>query len=160
MTITNDSAVEIHFTITDKNGQTLDSTRDHHPAAFLYGQNQMLPGVEKALDGKSAGDKVTADLKADDAFGPRNEQLIQQTTIDQFGDQSQVKEGVRFETRTEEGGVMIATIVKVEGPSVTLDMNHPLAGEDLIFDIEVISVRLATADELSHGHMHGPGCDH
>ena len=96
--------------------------------------------------------------KAEEAFGPRNEQLIQQTTKDQFGDQ-EVVEGARFQTQNEHG-TFIVTITKVDGNDVTVDMNHPLAGKDLTFDIEVLSVREATADELSHGHIHGPGCNH
>lgn len=160
MKISKDAAVEIDFVVKGTDGQVYDDTSKHPTSPnFLQGHGQMLPGVEKALEGKAAGEKFTVELAPEDTFGARNEEMMQETTVDQFGPDADVKEGMRFQTQSPQG-MVIVTVVKVEGPAVTLDMNHPLAGETLIFDIDVKDVRPATEDELSHGHIHGEGCKH
>lgn len=159
MKITKDTAVEINFVVKGTDGEVYDDTSKHpHAPAYLHGYQQMLAGVEEALEGKKAGDKFTVELAPEKTFGPRNDEMIQKTTIDQFGPDADVKEGLRFQTQGPQG-VMIVTVIKVEGPEVTLDLNHPLAGKDLVFDVEVMQVRAATAKEIEHGHIHPPESD-
>ena len=153
MVISKDKFVEIDFVIKGTDGQLYDDTSKHPQSpTFLFGQGMMFPGIEEALEGKKSGEKFSVEIAPDKAFGPRRDDMIQKTTIDEFGG-ADVQPGLRFQTQTPQGP-MIVTVTEVNGPEVVLDLNHPLAGKDLVFDITVKTVREATEAELnpSAGH--------
>ncbi len=156
MKISNDSVVSIHYTLTNDSGEVLDSSQGREPLAYLQGHGNIIPGLENALLDKEAGDKLKVTVKPDQGYGQRNDSMIQEVDITNFQEPEEVKPGIRIRVETNQG-VSIAVVTKVEGEKVTLDMNHPLAGETLHFDVEVTEVRAASQDEISHGHVHGPG---
>lgn len=159
MKISNDSVVSIHYTLTNDAGEVLDSSQGREPLAYLQGHGNIIPGLENALLDKEAGDKLKVTVKPDQGYGERNDAMVQDVAISNFQDPAEVKEGIRIRVETNQG-VSIAVVTKVEGDMVTLDMNHPLAGETLHFDVEITEVRAASQDELAHGHVHGPGGHH
>ena len=160
MEIAEKKVAEIHYTLKDDKGEILDSTEGQEPMTYLCGSGILIPGLEEALNGKVAGDKLEASFSPAEAFGELDENLKQTVALENFGEAAdQVAEGVRFQMPIDDN-VVIATVTGVEGNDVHVDLNHPLAGVALTFNVEVISVREATEDELSHGHVHGAGCSH
>ncbi len=159
MNIAKDKVVSIDYTLTNDNGEVLDSSSGREPLAFLHGHGNLIPGLEKELDGKVKGDKLVAIIAPDQAYGIRSEELVQEIPMANFQDASQVKVGVQFQVENEHE-VRIATVTAVGESSATVDMNHPLADQTLHFDVEVMDVREATAEELEHGHVHGAGGHH
>jgi FKBP-type peptidyl-prolyl cis-trans isomerase SlyD len=159
MVIAQDKVVLIHYTLTNEAGETLDSSAGGDPLAYLHGQGNIIPGLEKALDGKQAGDKLTVRVEPADGYGVRDEALVSQVPRRQFGG-TNVQPGMQFHAQTSQGHTRVVTVQRVQGDMVTVDGNHPLAGEVLHFDVEVAEVRDATEEELQHGHVHGPGGHH
>ena len=159
MQISDKKAVTIHYTLTNSAGEQLDSSRDEEPMLYLQGQGQIIAGLEEALDGKKADDKFTVTIPADKAYGERNDGMTQTVSMSMFEGVEKVEEGMQFHADAS-GGTGVVTVTKIEGDDVTIDGNHPLAGEALTFDVEVIAVRDATDDELNHGHVHGENCNH
>ena len=162
MNITKDRVVTIDYSLRDKAGALIDSSKGGDPLVYLHGNENIVPGLEKHLEGKVAGDSVSCVVAPADGYGERNEELVLTISKNDFGPGTKVEPGMQFEAHGEEG-VQIVTVVKVEGDNVTIDANHPLAGEDLHFDVKVVDVREATEEELSHGHVHashgcGGGC--
>ena len=150
MTITKDTAVTLAYKITDAQGKPLDAGT----TAYLHGgYDNLFPKVEAALDGKAAGDKVALDLPASDAFGERDEALVQ--TISKADFPPGIKVGGRLQGPGPGGQPVVYNVVKIKGPEVHLDGNHPLAGQAIHFAATVQAVRPATAEELAHGHVHG-----
>lgn len=156
MTISQDKVVLIHFTLKDDQGNTLDSSEGRDPLGYLQGHKNLIPALEAALEGKSAGDKVNETFTPEEAYGKRNPEMVQKVPISNFDDASHVQVGASFHVQTPEGTAM-AIVIEIEGEEVTLDMNHPLADMTLNFDVDVVEVREATAEELDHGHVHGVG---
>jgi len=152
MTITKDSVVSIHYTLRDDSGNVLDSSSGKEPLNYIHGHGNLIIGMEEGLEGKASGDQFDLKIAPEKGYGEKNEKLIQQVPIKAFGDQK-VDPGMQFNT---ERGQMV-TVTKVDKESVTVDGNHPLAGVQLNFEVEVINIRQATKDELEHGHVHGPG---
>ena len=159
MQISDKKAVTIHYTLTNSSGEQLDSSRGEEPMVYLHGHGQIIPGLESALEGKTADDKFTVTIPAADAYGERSEDMLQTVPLSMFEGIDKVEEGMQFHADAS-GGVNVVTVTKVDGDDVTIDGNHPLAGEELMFDVEVVEVRDATEDELSHQHVHGEGCNH
>jgi FKBP-type peptidyl-prolyl cis-trans isomerase SlyD len=159
MQVSAQKVVLIHYTLTDEAGEVLDSSEGQEPLAYIHGQGNIIPGLEAALAGKAAGDKVKVTIPPEEAYGPSDEYLIQTVPIDAFHGVDEILPGMQFHTETPDG-VQMVTVVKVEGEEVILDGNHPMSGLTLNFDVEVTEVRDATAEELSHGHVHGPGGHH
>lgn len=155
MSITNNSVVSFHYTLTDGEGKQLDQSGDKGPLVYLHGAGNIIPGLEKQLEGKAVGDKLTAEVPAAEAYGERSEDLIQELPANMFTGVENVEVGMEFQAQTEQG-TQIVRVAGVEGDTVTIDANHPLAGVDLKFDVEVTDVREATEDEKAHGHVHGP----
>lgn len=156
MSISNNSVVSFHYTLTDSDGKQLDqSTDERGPLTYLHGAGNIIPGLEKQLEGKTVGDKLTAQVPAAEAYGERSDNLIQELPANMFTGVEKVEEGMEFQAQTEQG-TQIVRVAKVDGDTVTIDANHPLAGVDLNFDVEVTDVRDATEEEVSHGHVHGP----
>lgn len=157
MTIAKDSAVFFSYTLTDSEGNQLDQSPEGQPMGYLHGHQNIIPGLEKQLEGKSAGDKLTAVVEAADAYGEYQEQAIQKVPRDQFQGVDKIEVGMQFHSQAEGGQVMQVVVTDVTDDVVTIDANHPLAGKQLNFDVEITEVREATEEELSHGHVHGVG---
>lgn len=156
MTIKSNAAVGIHYTLTDAEGAELDSSRGQDPLMYLHGANNIIPGLENALEGKTAGDSLTVTVEAAEAYGEAQEHLVQEVPRESFGDVEDIQEGMQFQAQTESGALPVV-VTGVTETTVTVDGNHPLAGKTLTFDVSVDSVRDATEEELTHGHVHGPG---
>jgi len=157
MQIARDAVVMIHYTLKNDAGEVLDSSSGHDPLAYLQGHGSIIPGLEAALEGKVAGDKVQATIAPENAYGMKEPGLVQQVPRRAF--QGEVRAGMQFTAQTE-AGPRTVVVTRVQGDMVTVDGNHPLAGETLHFDVEVTEVRVATEEELSHGHVHGAGGHH
>ncbi len=152
MQITKNKVASIHYTLRDDEGTVIDSSEGRDPLAYLHGAGNLIQGMEEGLEGKSKGEKLQLKIDPEKGYGEKDENLVQQVPRSSFGTQ-EVKTGMRFSTN--QGGVVTVTEVGLE--SVTVDGNHPLAGVPLNFDVEIIDVRNATADEITHGHVHGEG---
>ena len=159
MNIADQTVVAIHFTLKDDEGEVLDSSAGAEPLTYLHGAGNIIPGLEKALAGKTVGDKLQVTLSPDEGYGERNEKLIQKIPKNQFPDPERLEEGMQFQINGPQGP-MILTVIEVTPTEVVVDGNPELAGETLHFDVEVTEVRAATEEELSHGHAHGPGGHH
>lgn len=152
MNITRDCAVTIRLKVTDGQGQMIEDGKQ--PVAYLHGgYGNLLAPVEQALEGQAAGFKTALTLSPAQAFGERDESLVQTIPKTQFP--PGVKVGGQLEGQAEDGRTQVFTVVKIKGPQVVLDGNHPLAGKTLKIAAEVIDVRAATAEEIAHGHVHG-----
>jgi FKBP-type peptidyl-prolyl cis-trans isomerase SlyD len=156
MQIAKHTVVSIHYTLRNAAGEVLESSRDAEPLAYLHGVGGIIPGLETALEGKGSGESVRISVPPTEAYGERDEGLIQSVPKDRFSGVERVEPGMQFHAETD-GGPRTVTVTGVEGETVTVDANHPLAGETLDFDVEVLEVREATSEEIDHGHAHGPG---
>lgn len=152
MQITKHKVAAIHYTLRDNEGNVLDSSEGRDPLYYIQGVGNLIPGMEENLEGKSKGDKLNIKVSPEKGYGELDEALVQKVPKTAFGDQ-EVKPGMRF--HTDQGQVVTVTEVATE--TVTVDANHPLAGVELNFAVEVMEVRNATQEEISHGHVHGPG---
>jgi FKBP-type peptidyl-prolyl cis-trans isomerase SlyD len=155
MQITKHTVAAIHYTLTDNEGNVLDSSAGRDPLHYIQGIGNLIPGMEEGLEGKTKGEKFKIKVSPEKGYGVKSEELLQQVPRSAFGDQ-QVEIGMQFQTN--QGSVV--TVTKIGLDSITVDANHPLAGVELNFDVEVIEIRLATEEELAHGHVHGPGGHH
>jgi FKBP-type peptidyl-prolyl cis-trans isomerase SlyD len=153
------SVVSIHYTLTNAQGEVLDSSRGGEPLVYLHGAGNIIPGLEKALIGKQAGDKLNVAVAPAEGYGERDEALIQQVPRRAFQGVKDIAPGMSFHAQSSQGPMQV-TVTAVAGDMVTVDGNHPLAGETLNFDVEVTEVRAATLEELAHGHVHGAGGHH
>ena len=153
--------ISFHYTLTDSTGEVIDTSRDQNdPFSFLEGMGQIIPGLERALALLTVGDKKKIEVAAADAYGVMDEQLIVQVPRDKLPNSEELQEGDQFQANGPNGEVLLFRVVEVVGTDVKLDGNHPLAGEDLTFDVEMMAVRDATPEELAHGHAHGAGGHH
>jgi FKBP-type peptidyl-prolyl cis-trans isomerase SlyD len=159
MQIAKHKVVSINYVLTDNTNNVIDSSEGGEPLAYLHGANNIIPGLENALTGKAAGDKLKVTVPPEDAYGLREEEMIQLIPRERFEPGVEIEVGMQFQTPTEDG-VSVVTVTQVDGDNVTIDANHPLAGVTLIFSVEVMDVRDASAEELSHGHVHGAGGHH
>ncbi|MEY4210562.1 MAG: hypothetical protein RLZ92_942 [Pseudomonadota bacterium] len=158
MQITDNTAVSFHYTLTNNSGEQLDSSIGSEPLLYLHGAGNIIPGLEAALVGKKAGDKLNVSIEPEHAYGLIDENMVQVVSKKMF-EGMDVEIGMQFHADVSYGSGVI-TITAIDGDDVTIDGNHPLAGEHLNFDVEVVDVRPATADEIAHGHIHGTGCHH
>ena len=159
MNISNNCVASIHYTLTNNEDKVIDSSEGQEPLAYLHGAGNIIPGLEKALAGKSVGDKLNVNIPAAEAYGVRDDNMVQELPSNMFSGIDKIEVGMEFHAETEQG-LQVVTVTKVEGDTVTIDGNHPLAGVDLTFDVEVTEIRPATEEELSHGHAHGAGGHH
>jgi len=159
MQITSGKVVSMDYTLTDGNKQTLDSSEGKEPLAYLHGQGQIIPGLEKALEGKKAGDSLQVSVPSAEGYGEKDDAKTIVIPRSQVQGVADLKVGMQLQAGGE-GGDQVVTVTKVEEDKVTLDANHPLAGVDLNFDVTIREVRDATEEETSHGHVHGPGGHH
>lgn len=156
MQIAQDKVASIEYTLTDNQGQVLDSSVGGEPLAYLHGAGNIIPGLEKALEGKVAGDTFTVTIAPAEAYGEKDESLIQVVPRNMFSGVEDIEVGMQFHAQTDYG-MQVITVAKVEGDDISVDANHPLAGQTLNFDVKVMEVREASAEELDHGHVHGAG---
>ncbi len=161
MKITNETTVTINYTLTEQGGAILEKTEQGEPVTYLQGLEMMLPALEEALEGKVPGDKVKVDLALEDAFGKRTDELIIKIPVEDFEDPENLEEGNEIIVGNgEEEALMI--IIDIADDEITLDGNHPYAGKNVSFEIEVLEVHKTTDDDLeqfSHEHEHGEDCD-
>ena len=159
MNISNGSVVLFDYTLTDDEKDIIDSSKDGGPLAYLHGEGQIVKGLEKAMEGRKAGDSFSITVAPEEAYGIYDPSKIATVPADQIEGGDELEEGMQLEASNDEGE-QIVVVTKIEGDKVTLDGNHPLAGMTLHFDITIREVREATAEEIEHGHVHGPGGHH
>jgi len=155
MKIEKDRVVRFHYSVAEAGQEPVETSRDREPLAILFGHGNIIPGLEKAMDGREAGETFKADVTAADAYGERRDGMSQRVPKKHFGDQK-LAPGMQVVLNTSFGPRAV-TIEKVGMSVVDVDLNHPMAGKDLQFDIEIIEVREASAEEVEHGHVHGDG---
>ena len=160
MQISKDLVASIHYTLKNADGEVLDTSEGQEPLHYVHGAQNIVPGLEKELEGKTAGDKLTVVVDPIDGYGEYNAELIQELPKDMFAGVDTIEVGMEFQAQTPEGGMQIIEVKSIDGDKITVDGNHPMAGQTLHFDVEITDVREATKDELEHGHVHSEGCDH
>jgi len=154
MLISDKMVVGIHYTLTDTDGNVLDSSNQSEPLVYLHGAGNIVVGLEKALMGKSVGDQVAVRVEPEEGYGTINSELIKTVDRSVFRGVEDIQVGMSFQAQTADGSVEPIKITAVEGDQITIDSNHPLAGTILNFDVEVISIREATSIEIDHRHAH------
>lgn len=159
-TVTRDVVVALEYTLYDTEGQVLDSSAQSEPIEFLQGRGQVLSGLEDALYGMEVGQEKEVTLEPRQAYGERQEGATEQVPRSTFPQGHELQEGMPVRLRDEGGRELTAYVAEVGDEEVLLDMNHPLAGESLRFEVKVVSLRQPTGEELEHGHAHGGGHHH
>lgn len=154
MVVQDKRVVSIHYKLTDGGGNEIDSSHGRDPLAYLHGADNIVPGLERELTGKSAGDRVQVTVQPEDGYGPVHEELVQTLGREVFQGVDEIEPGMQFEAKDPSGDSRVVTVKEVSDDGVTVDANHPLAGVTLHFDVTVDSVREATEEELAHGHAH------
>lgn len=160
MQVANNRVVTIDYTLTDNDGTVLDSSDGGEPLAYLHGQGNIIVGLEEALEGLSAGDAVDVTVLPEKAYGERRDDLIQVVPRERFVTDGEIEVGMTFHSHESDNGGRVVRVVEVSPEQVTIDGNHPLAGVTLNFSVRIQDVREASAEELDHGHVHGPGTHH
>ncbi len=150
------TVVSFHYTLTDDDGALIDSSAEGEPLTYLHGAGNLIPGLETALEGQPAAAELQVRIAPEQAYGERDDELVQPVPRSQFPPDANPRVGMEFEARTPAGPRSV-TVVAVDEETVTVDANHPLAGKALNFRVTVIDVRAATSEEIAHGHVHGPG---
>jgi FKBP-type peptidyl-prolyl cis-trans isomerase SlyD len=152
--IGDDLVVTMHYKLTDNEGNVLDSSEGSEPLTYLHGAGNIIPGLEKALVGRVEGDTQQVTVEPAEAYGEVMPELMQTVDKAAFQGVDSVEVGMSFEAQTSDGSVQHIVVTKVDGNQVTVDANHPLAGVVLNFDVEIVSVREASKEEIAHGHVH------
>jgi FKBP-type peptidyl-prolyl cis-trans isomerase SlyD len=155
MQIAAQKVVILNYTLKDQNGSLIDESRDGS-FAYLHGANNIIPGLEEALTGKSTGDSLSVAIEPENAYGARDDNRVETVPRSMFPTDTPVEPGMQFHAQGPQGQMITISVVSVQDETVTIDANHPLAGMQLHFDVEVIDVRDASKEELDHGHVHGP----
>ncbi|WP_395340950.1 FKBP-type peptidyl-prolyl cis-trans isomerase [Ningiella sp. W23] len=159
MPIADNHVVTLHYTVKTRDGDEIDSSRNGEPLSFIQGSKYMIQGLEEALYDKDKGHKFEVMVEPEKAYGERHEQLVQKVPINMF-EGMDVEVGMSFRATTDQGEQSVI-IVDKDDEHITVDGNHPLSGQTLLFDVSIEDVRDATKDEIDHGHVHGPdGCGH
>lgn len=154
MQIQDNCVVSIHYTLTDEHGEQLDSSVGQDPLVYLHGVGNIIPGLESALAGGSAGDRLEVTVPPEDGYGEIDPELIRKVPREAFAGIERVEPGMQFQTQSPTGQVMRVTVRESNDSEVLIDANHPLAGQTLYFSVSVEEVRSATEEELAHGHAH------
>ena len=156
MQIAERTVASFHYTLTDDAGAVIDSSSGRDPLSYLHGVGNIVPGLEKAMAGRAAGDKFDVVVAPEEGYGEPNEMLVQTVPREAFQGVDEIEVGMQFQAQTPQGALSVV-VSKVEDGMVTVDGNHPLAGQTLHFAIEVVDVREASVEEVLHGHVHGEG---
>jgi FKBP-type peptidyl-prolyl cis-trans isomerase SlyD len=161
MKIGKNSVVSMEYTLKDDAGEVVDSSEGSEPLTYLHGHGQIVAGLERALDGKVKGDKVTVTVSPKDGYGERNDKKVMQIERSRLPGEMKPEVGMQLAAEGPGGEVVPLWITKIAGDDITLDGNHPMAGKALHFAVEIKDIREATKQELDHGHVHGAhGHDH
>ena len=155
MQIEKNSVVTLHYTLKDNDGRIIDYSTDG-TFLYLHGAMNIIPGLENALTGKAAGDEFTVKVSPEEGYGEKQENRIQEVPKDMFDNSDEVKVGVQFHAQGPDGSDIVVTVTEVKDDVVVIDGNHALAGKELNFDVKVVDVRVASEEEVEHGHVHGP----
>ena len=159
MQIAERTVASFNYTLTNDAGEVIDTSEGRAPLAYLHGAGNIVPGLEKEMTGRQAGDKFQVVVQPEEGYGQPNPMLVQTVPREAFQGVDQIEVGMEFQAQTPQGPLSVV-VSKVDADSVTVDGNHPLAGKTLHFAIEVTEVRDASVEELAHGHVHGPGGHH
>ncbi len=160
MQIQPNAVVTLHYTLKDNEGNIIDQS-DDGSFLYLHGAMNIIPGLENALTGKSAGDEISVKVSPEEGYGAKDPARIQEVPKEMFENAADIQPGMQFHAQGPDGNAVVVTVVEVKDDAVVIDGNHALAGMDLNFDVKVIDVREASEEEISHGHVHGPqGHDH
>ena len=160
-TAANQRVISFHYTLTNTQGEVIDTSRDSAEAfSYLEGLGQIIPGLEKAMALLSVGDKRKIEVEPAEAYGEHDAQLIVEVPRSKLPNSNELSEGDQFQATGPNDEMLLFRVLEIKGDDVKLDGNHPLAGEKLIFDVEVMQMRNATSEELAHGHVHGAGGHH
>ena len=159
MQIAERSVASFHYTLTNDAGDVLDSSEGREPLAYLHGGGNIVPGLEREMAGHVAGDRFNVDVAPEEGYGTYIDELVQVVPRKSFEGIADLAVGMQFQAQTGQGPIPVV-ITEIDGEEVTVDGNHPLAGETLHFAVEVVHVREASAEELQHGHVHGAGGHH
>ncbi|MFZ1388540.1 MAG: peptidylprolyl isomerase [Thiolinea sp.] len=161
MQIAPNTVASLAYVLTNTQGETLDQADTQQPFVYMHGAHNIIPGLENALTGKQAGDTLEVTIPPEQAYGLKDDSLMQEVPRSMFAgvEEEQIIPGAEFHAQTN-AGMQTIVITAVNGDTITIDGNHPLAGQTLHFDVTVLDVRAATKDEISHGHAHGPGGHH
>ena len=157
MLIANQHVVAIDYTLSNDAGEVIDSSQGAEPLVYLHGAGNIIAGLENALTGKAVGDELDVTIEPEDAYGEYSAELITNLGREMFEGVDELEVGMQFHASAPDGGMQIVTIRDIDGDQVTIDGNHPLAGQQLNFKVKVVSVRAASEEELAHGHVHGEG---
>ncbi len=159
MQISRHTVVTLAYRLTDDEGTLLDASGDGEPLAYIHDTQSLIPGLERALTGRSVGEKLDVRLPPEEAYGERDESLTHEVGRDELPADAEISVGLQLHAESEDGE-HILTVVAVDGDRITMDANHPLAGKALNFAVTVLGVRAATREELAHGHVHGADGHH
>jgi FKBP-type peptidyl-prolyl cis-trans isomerase SlyD len=157
--ISNQTVVSFHYTLRNSSGEDLETSRDGEATAYLHGANNIIPALEAALEGLEAGAHTEVTLTAEQAYGERREDRVQKVPVKHLVYRGSLKVGMTVQLNTADGRHPV-TVTKVGRHSAEIDTNHPLAGQTLVFAIDIVDVRAASAEEIAHGHAHGAGGHH
>ena len=159
MTISHHKVVTIDYTLKNAQGEVLDTSEGQEPLVYLHGAENIVQGLERELESKKVGDTLSTVVSPEDGYGVRNDELIGAVPREMFEADMPIEVGMSFQAETEQG-IQVVTVVDVNDKEVTVDGNHPLAGEHLHFDVKVVAIRDASEEELEHGHVHTASCHH
>ena len=159
MQIAHNAVAAFHYTLTDDQNEVIDSSAGRDPLTYLHGSSQIVPGLEKQMEGRSVGDKFSVEVAPEEGYGVHHPELMQEVPREAFQGVEDIQPGMQFQGRGPQGEINV-TVSRIENDTVFIDGNHPLAGKTLHFAIEVTAVREASAEELQHGHVHGAGGHH
>lgn len=154
--ITKNAVVTLRYVLQDPDGQVIDSSAESGALTYLHGTGAIVPGLEDGLEGRAKGEKLHIAVPPERAYGFHDPERVDTLPIHVLEPNGAIEVGMMFESETEQG-IVVATVTAIEGENAKLDANHPLAGVELHFDVEVLDVRAATAEEIEHGHPHGEG---
>lgn len=156
MKISEKCAVTIHYKLSNAQGELIESSFEGEPMVYLHGAQNMIPGLEAALEGKELGEKLDVVVEAEQGYGAYHEGLKQEVPITAFGDVEDIVPGMRFMAETDQGQRPVQ-VTEIKDDIIVVDGNHPFAGQNLHFSVEIVEVREATEEEVSHGHIHAHG---
>ena len=160
MTVKKDAVVEMHYTLKNDAGEGVDSSKGQDPMPFIQGRGNIIPGLEKALEGMKVGDTCDVSVKPEDAYGVHHAEGIQEIPKEALQGIENLEIGMELQSQDEQGNPFIVRIEEIKDDVVIINANHPLAGQTLHFNVSIESIREATADELEHGHVHSASCSH
>lgn len=149
-----DTVVSIDYTLKGNDGEVIDTSEGREPLAYLHGHGNIIPGLEKALEGKSEGEELQVTVEPEEGYGPHRQELVQQVSMEAFAGIDEVEPGMKFNAESAQGPLVVK-VTDVEGDQVTIDANHDLAGQELNFDVTVRDVRDASSEELEQGQVAG-----